>query len=61
MALTLNCSQLLENTRREYGGVGWLGCGVVNIALDGEVGGSHRKNKIGAPPGALIYHASGAD
>jgi hypothetical protein len=33
MALTLNCSQFLENTRREYGGVDWLGCGVVDIAL----------------------------
>ena len=32
---------MLENTRREFGGVGWPGCGVVDIALEyGEVGGS---------------------
>jgi hypothetical protein len=43
---------MLENTWREFGGVGWPGCGVVDIAL---VRGGRRqliaKTKFGAPPG----------
>jgi hypothetical protein len=26
---------VLENTRRKFGGVGWFGCGVVDIVLVG--------------------------
>ena len=39
---------MLENTPREFGGVGWPGCGVVNIVLVGSrSAAAHRKKKIG--------------
>ena len=28
-------AKVLENTRREFGGMGWFGCGVVDIVLVG--------------------------
>jgi hypothetical protein len=45
-------ANMLENTRREFGGVGWPGCGVVDIVL--ARGGRRQliaKTKSGLPPG----------
>jgi len=39
---------VLENTRREFGGVGWPGCGMVDIILVGRrSAAAHRKKKSG--------------
>ena len=39
-------AKVLENTPREFGGVGWPGCGVVNIVLVGRrSAAAHRKKK----------------
>ena len=39
-------AKVLENTPRKFGGVGWPGCGVVNIVLVGRrSAAAHRKKK----------------
>ena len=41
-------AKVLENTPREFDGVGWPGCGVVDIVLAGRrSAAAHRKKKIG--------------
>jgi len=41
-------AKVLENTPREFDGVGWPGCGVVDIVLVGRrSAAAHRKKKIG--------------
>jgi hypothetical protein len=51
-------ANVLENTRRDFGGVGWFGCGVVDIVLVGRRSvAAHCKKKIGWAHAGIVKDA----